>query len=125
MLIAVYGSLKRGFWNYDRFLKDAKFLGESTVKGVMTMPMGYPYLFKGADIKKSNNELDHTVEIYDVADSIGETIGMMERGSGYYEVSVPTEHGEATTYYARHELYNKDHQMVEKYDQETYNNYRS
>jgi len=34
-LIAVYGSLKKGHYNFDRFLKDQEFVGETTTEGAM------------------------------------------------------------------------------------------
>lgn len=118
MLIAVYGSLKRGFWNYERFLADAQFLGESTVKGIMTMPMGYPYLFVGKNIGMEDEEVEHTVELYEVPTEIGERISLMELASGYYESKLFTEHGEATIFFANHNLFSQEHPIVEEYTKE-------
>ena len=121
--IAVYGSLKKGFWNYDHFLKEANFLGESKIIGGMQMSMGsYPYLFESSEEQKFDTE--YVVEIYEVEDKIYERIDGMETGAGYYAKEIDTPYGTATIYYALGRLFNADKAMLEEYTRESVEAYR-
>lgn len=78
---ASYGSLRKGFYNHNRFG-----LGEpiatSTVRGAMYVNpyLGYPMLYEKGDKDKVR---DHVIEIYEVEDELYDRINMMEEMAGY------------------------------------------
>lgn len=76
MLIAVYGTLRKGDYN-DGFLQKYKPLSTERVEGFEMFNLGgsYPYVARGAD--------DITVEVYDVPEEVFAPIERMERGAGY------------------------------------------
>lgn len=47
MLVFVYGTLKRGYWNHDRFLRNAEFVGTGRTTDRFDMvSVGYPVAFE-------------------------------------------------------------------------------
>lgn len=114
---ASYGSLRKGFWNHDRFG-----LGEpiatSTIRGKMFVNpnLGYPYLFS------EPFEKEYKVEIYEVSESVYQMIDGMEQGSGYYPEQVLFDVEidgvnviEATVWFADKSIAVKDEWFVEDY----------
>lgn len=82
-IIGVYGSLKKGCYNYDRFrfADRASFLGNTTIAGPMYMIGGaYPALFP-----QTNTHIDrmHDLEVYEIDDSLFTMLEGMENGAGY------------------------------------------
>lgn len=82
MRLFVYGSLKKGFFNHDRFGfgRSATLLGEGVVKDVSLVRLGnlpYPHAFKnaGGEVKGELYELNNP--------DIAEALEDMERGAGY------------------------------------------
>ena len=72
MLVAVYGSLKKGFGNHS-LLKHSKFIGEDIVKGFEMRSMGaFPFIRKGFG--------NVHIEIYEVDDL---TMFNLDRLEGY------------------------------------------
>lgn len=96
--IAVYGSLKKGFWNHDRFS-----LGEpiatSKIRGSM-FDCGYPHLYREG-ICPRRQEREHVVEIYEVDDDKYGVIRSMELGAGYQEVLMNLDGHEVVVFYTR------------------------
>jgi gamma-glutamylcyclotransferase (GGCT)/AIG2-like uncharacterized protein YtfP len=76
--IAVYGSLKRGKYNHDFYLKDAKKLGEIDVIGTMYLVSSYPALV-------DDGENEYVAEVYEVDDETFESLDRMESGAGYVQ----------------------------------------
>lgn len=76
MLIAVYGTLRKGDYN-DSYLRGYKPLSTERVDGFEMYNLGgsYPYIARGAD--------SITVEVYDVPEEVFVPIERMERGAGY------------------------------------------
>lgn len=109
-IIAVYGTLKEGYYNYDYLLKDnSEFLGNHIIKGSMQLAnAGYPYLFKKDDYR-------YGLEIYKVDEFTFESIDAMEKGAGYYSEEIDTPYGKATIYYAEDRLFDKDKSIINKY----------
>lgn len=89
MLIAVYGTLRKGDYNHDRYLREYEPLVTERVDGFELYNMGgsYPYIARGAD--------SITVEIYDVPPEVLAPIESMERGAGYDMVKCKTTLGMA------------------------------
>lgn len=81
----VYGTLKRGFGNYEWYMKNSKFLGEDTVKGRLFCGWSYPWLMKG------NNNIHGEVFLMPQADFL--KVAKMEIGAGYYVKTVKTGKG--------------------------------
>lgn len=76
MLLAVYGTLRKGDHN-DGFLDGYQPVATERVEGFEMFHFGgsYPYIARGAD--------DITVEVYDVPPEVVVPIERMERGAGY------------------------------------------
>lgn len=87
MRLFVYGSLKKGFFNHNRFgFGDAaKFVGEGTASGVSLVRLGdlpYPHAFVNEDGQVKG-------EVYDLDDErIANAIDAMEHGAGYHPHTV-------------------------------------
>ena len=82
MRFGFYGSLRKGFYNYDRFKldKNAKFIEAIELQGYAMYDLGsYPA------IKKTNEDSDNVyLEIYEIKDNyISDMIDRMELGAGY------------------------------------------
>ena len=84
MNIAVYGSLRKGAYNYDRFLQkygkeDFFSLGKIVVPGYKLYDLGsYP------GVKESNSKDDTiVVDILELSEEAYDTIYSMERNAGY------------------------------------------
>jgi len=99
MLMAVYGTLRKGNGNYRHFLKDKKCLGTTKLKGFKMYSLGfYPC------IVPTKNEKDNIiVEVFELDDekdkSLIAGINSMERGAGYSIGEVETIFGKALYYY--------------------------
>ncbi len=90
-LIAVYGSLRQGFHNHERF-GNMKHVGYSAIRGYMTLVYkSYPQLFLG----ESNTKDSHILELYEVDEAQFAQIDAMERGAGYSQHKLKTNGGEA------------------------------
>lgn len=83
MILAVYGSLKKGEMNHTTFGFDkSKFVREIDVAGYEMFSIGpFPVIVRTSDKKKKIR-----VELYDVPDDIYYGIYIMEVGAGYREV---------------------------------------
>lgn len=86
MILAVYGTLRRGD-NNDHFLNGCKLLSTERVEGfeMYNLRGSYPYIARGAD--------SITVEVYDVSPETLVPIERMERGAGYDMVKCKTSQG--------------------------------
>lgn len=101
-LIAAYGTLRVGFYNYGRMGRQ-KLLGNITQRGLMFLaPMAsYPYLFKeGATQHSDDLSREHTLEIFEVEPETYEGIVYMEKGAGYKPETIKTPWGDATIFWA-------------------------
>ena len=76
--IAVYGSLKRGYYNHS-LIETQEFIGNGTVYGYQLYDLGY---YPAAVQEKSEKEL--LVEVYSIENSIiFQRVDLMEIGAGY------------------------------------------
>ena len=88
ILIATYGSLRKGQYNYDRFKNhfgsEFNYLKTSTISGYKLYDLGsYPGL------KVSDNEEDVVViDVLEVSQECFDYIEVMEHGAGYITVKV-------------------------------------
>lgn len=119
MLLAAYGSLKKGYYNHG-WLEGAEFLGTSTVRGVMYSNGSYPKLYHQHDDKSTDSFLDryertHVIEVYRVTEEQYEPIESMELGAGYVVEEIDTEWGKAKIFYMPHENFSSHDTWVEKY----------
>lgn len=82
--IGVYGSLRKGFFNHDRWgLDQCPLIKETTVVGAMfTVGGAYPKLYRRGVVPEMY-ENNHIVEIYEVPEYVYELITSMEEGAGY------------------------------------------
>lgn len=128
MLIACYGSLKKGYYNHSAVGPDAEFKGNATVHGVMYSNGSYPKLYRDIlkeeeqqKVERKNPEFlsslarDHVLEVYDVNDYAFRSINGMELGAGYIAESIETPYGPATIWYMPHERFSSSDKWVEKY----------
>ena len=93
-LVAVYGSLKKGFGNHG-LLTNAEFLGEDAIKGWRMLHLGgFPGIIDGND-----EEAIH-IELYKVDEGEFERLDMLEGFPSFYNrKKVPTSQGDAWIYY--------------------------
>jgi gamma-glutamylcyclotransferase (GGCT)/AIG2-like uncharacterized protein YtfP len=103
--IAVYGSLKEGDFNHDRWLRGIKPIGWQRIEGFDMYDLGmFPY------VVRSDYRDCITVEVYEVPDDVAADIERMERGAGYDMVTVQTKWGDADMFVfseQRHDLHFK------------------
>jgi gamma-glutamylcyclotransferase (GGCT)/AIG2-like uncharacterized protein YtfP len=126
-LVAVYGSLKKGFYNHHGLGEDKKHLGNITVRGVMYSNGAYPKLYhpinelvgalEGGLVARFVVELarDHVVEVYEISDKDYNSITQMEVGAGYTPEDIETPWGVATIYYMPHSNFHESDYWVESY----------
>lgn len=83
-IIATYGSLKKGFWNHERFNLEEP-IATSTIQGQMFVnpALGYPHLYENEVDTGHENKREYEVELYEIEDKVFETIDAMEQASGY------------------------------------------
>lgn len=91
--LAIYGTLRKGDYNYNRFLQGYEPLGEDKIKGfeMYVVNDSYPMITRGKGKIK--------VEVYSVPYELAKTISNMERGAGYSVEKVKTKYGEAYIFY--------------------------
>lgn len=90
--IAVYGTLKRGFYNYNRFNScfPFNFIYSEVIKGFSLYDLGsYP-----TAIENENDKI--TIEIFEVSDECFNILNRMELFAGYVKKEVETSVGSAT-----------------------------
>lgn len=80
-IVFFYGTLKRGFYNYERFGMDkCEFLGTAEVRGYKMYSNGiYPAII--------NSEDDNDIifgEIFKIDDKLFNALNRMETGAGYH-----------------------------------------
>lgn len=105
MLIAVYGTLRRGDVNHERYFGDLEPLSTEMLTGFEMFNLGgqYPYITQG----------DGSVlcELYDPAPEIGLRVARMEMDAGYSVAEIKTSLGKAMVFHMsseRHERYQAD-----------------
>ena len=74
----IYGTLKKGFYNYDslNFDKNARFICNGKIKGKIFDLGAYPCVVLG-------EEGEVYGEIYELNEETGEKVDAMEKGAGY------------------------------------------
>ncbi len=78
--IAVYGSLKKGFYNYFPAMGEP--IAHGTIRGAMYLCGSYPHLYR-PEVADEALVREHPVEVYEVSDSDYRDIENMEVGAGY------------------------------------------
>lgn len=98
--VAVYGTLRAGFWNYDRFLKgNSELVAEQRLPGFSMYGTTIPHIIKNEDDKDGI-----FIEVYKVSDRILKHLDMLEgyvegRDNNVYErMEVDTNAGKAFIY---------------------------
>lgn len=126
-LVAVYGSLKKGFYNHYGLGEDAEYLGNMIVTGVMYSNGSYPKLYRTNEDQtfeafNQGKERNHEVEVYSINEARYHGITSMEVGAGYTPEDIETPYGMATIYWMPHDhFYDGDH-WVESYSKTHLNN---
>ncbi|NPA62821.1 MAG: gamma-glutamylcyclotransferase [Methanococci archaeon] len=90
--VFVYGSLRKGFWNHEPYLKNSKFIGKGRTKEKYAMYADIiPYVVE-------NEKISHIVgEVYEVDEETLKRIDRLEGHPDYYErkkVKIILESGE-------------------------------
>lgn len=128
MLVACYGSLKKGFYNHHALGGDAKFLGNTVVRGAMYWNNSYPKLYHTTGHEGIDGKFDlmytrpHQLEVYEVNDQAYQHIRAMELGAGYDEQDIKTEWGTAKIYYMPHENFDSSDTWIEAYNEALFTN---
>lgn len=84
--VAVYGSLKKGFYNHY-FLENASFVSEGKVYGFSMYDCG-PYPMIARTMKKGNGTV--AVEVYAIDDNILQSLDRLEGCPNFYKRSYVT-----------------------------------
>ena len=113
VLIATYGSLRKGFHNHICMGENPTFKGNDDVFGVMYLAYSsYPHLYHESNkaysvdpegtrtlpFRKSMSR-PHRIEIYEIDKQNFEMINRMEIGAGYEPEIIDTEFGKATIWF--------------------------
>jgi gamma-glutamylcyclotransferase (GGCT)/AIG2-like uncharacterized protein YtfP len=120
--IAVFGSLKKGFYNHSAFNLGEP-LARGTIKGEMHLTYSYPHLLRpNASDPKLIRE--HEVEIYEIEDGLYSSIASMERGAGYQECETTLTDSEGVehnvvVFYSRDDMKDCLNSFIEEYSKET------
>ena len=79
--VAVYGTLKRGHGNYERFLSDSHFLGAGTTKDK------YPLIIQGLPYVVNKKGIGHNVEVdvFKVSADVLKSLDALEGHPTWYE----------------------------------------
>ena len=118
-LVAVYGSLKKGFYNHP-WLEGSDFVGYGSIGGFMYLCGSYPRLFTH---KPKGDPLDHpllahTLELYSVPRGVYDSIESMEMGAGYYTEEINTKYGPAIVFLAEPDTYSTFYPFLTSYDKD-------
>lgn len=81
--IGVYGSLKKGMYNYRK--EQGEPIAHGKVSGAMFLPYSYPHLFR-AEVSDPQHVKEYDVEVYEVSDDLFNSLNRMEEGAGYQAV---------------------------------------
>jgi gamma-glutamylcyclotransferase (GGCT)/AIG2-like uncharacterized protein YtfP len=81
--IAVYGSLKKGFYNYRKDMGEP--IAHGTVRGAMFLPYSYPHLFREA-VSDPEHVKEYDAEVYEIEESLFNSLNSMEIGAGYQPI---------------------------------------
>jgi gamma-glutamylcyclotransferase (GGCT)/AIG2-like uncharacterized protein YtfP len=76
MLLAVYGTLKRGYGN-NVLIRDWEFVGETRISGFKMYSMGFPMIFHG--------EGEITIEVFRIPENRPEALRRVDALEGYVE----------------------------------------
>lgn len=89
MLIAVYGTLRRGDYNHERFLGDVEPLSTEMLGGYEMFHLSgqFPYITQG--------DGSVLIELYDLEPNLANRIWEMERAAGYEAAEEKTSLGKA------------------------------
>lgn len=101
MLVAVYGTLKRGHGNYNRILRGrSEFIGTTQLDNFTMVSLGgFPGLIPDNILEKPSEDYKVEIEVFNVEEDVLRTCDMLEGYPGWYNrVTVPTEFGEAFIY---------------------------
>lgn len=91
MLLAVYGTLRKGDNLYDNYIDPVKALGQERLTGYEMYSLGpYPYVTR--DYREEGQGI--LVEVYDLPAGVLEAIVSMEQSAGYTVAIEPTAFGD-------------------------------
>lgn len=127
MLVACYGTLKKGFHNNILLGKDAEFLGMSSVRAVMYWNGGYPKIYHVDPSVFSENEFryelerEHELEIYDIRPEQYARIEDMETGAGYDVEDIATPFGVAKIFWMPAHDFSKRDTWIEAFTEDLTN----
>lgn len=90
--VATYGTLKRGFGNYNRLMQTAEFVGKCKFKGTMYSMGGFPAV-------SLHGDTDIHGELFDVDDETLDRLDQLEGHPRWYlRQKVDTSNGPAWVY---------------------------
>lgn len=105
VLVAVYGTLRPGYGNHDRLLKNqSTHLGTTSYEGMAMISRGY---FPAAFFKKGEKIV---IDVFSVNNSVAKSLDNLEGYPHFYDRKIiDTEYGEAWVYFIQeHENDNPD-----------------
>lgn len=126
-LVAVYGSLKKGYYNHEGLGEDSEYLGNMTIDAVMYSNGSYPKIYHQIENPTAEGDTTafgsdkvrkHEVEVYRINEKRYFAISSMEHGAGYVSEDIETPYGTATMYWMPHKRFSEHDHWVEAYKKE-------
>jgi len=100
--IAVYGTLRRGFGNYQYYLSDQTYLGQE----IVNLPMRMVSLHAFPGLVESDENTDVVIEVFEVDEEAARSVDGLEGYPGFYNrKEIDTSFGKAWVYFLRREEY--------------------
>lgn len=103
--IAVYGTLRRGFGNYQYLLSDQKFIGEEVIELPLKMVSlgGFPGLIPSEDMHSN------VIEVFEIDEEAFRSVDGLEGYPHFYNrQEIKTKFGKAWIYYLSDGYYDDD-----------------
>lgn len=120
ILIATYGSLRKGFSNHYWLGKNPKLIGINKIFGVMYLNGSYPHLYhtKGDPFFNKNLEREHIIELYKISEENFKDINDMEISADYVLEEVLTTFGQAKIWFNPHTVLPDNLEWIPAYTKE-------
>lgn len=113
--IGVYGSLKKGMYNYRK--EQGEPIAHGTIRGAMFLPYSYPHLFREA-VSDPQHVKEYDVEVYEVSDDLFDSLNRMEVGAGYQAVDCQVAGHDVVVWFMRDDVAPRG-QWIPEYSEKT------
>jgi len=122
MLVAVYGSLRKGLSNYNYYLKTSKYVGSFESEPIYTLKSleAFPALLKEGETSVVMEIFRINQDTLDALDKLEGTYGIDDKNNFYNREMIETPYGEAFVYFYNSAEDIKDARIVRSGDWKEY-----